>query len=505
MNPRMQRSYRSACLLTGLVMAVVSAMAPSYAVSDDSRAALRGLGDAFAEISEVAAPAVVFISVEKKMGHRRTPQGHPDIFEYFFGPQGPRGQQGPRGPQQRPRQMPRPQAPREEDSTQLVPFGQGSGFLISSDGYILTNHHVVGDADKVLVLLKDGREFEATIIGSDKRTEIAVIKIEANNLPTLEFGDSEALRIGEWVLAIGNPFGLEHSVTAGIVSAKGRGIGIMDYSDFIQTDAAINPGNSGGPLLDLDGKVVGMNTALYSRSGGYMGIGFAIPVNMIGYVKDQLMTSGKVARGFIGVRLQPLSPDMARHFGVARGRGVIIPEVIDGMPGKEAGLQAGDIVVEFNGQPVQEPASFSSRVASTPPGTKISLVIIRDGKRMAKDIVLGTLPDDMDGRGADKEEEGRRSHQDLGFSVQDLEADLAEQLGYAPDTTGVVINEVRRGSRADRAGLRQGDIITMAKSKPVANVEEFEAALEEAQEEDSILLMVRDPESSRYVVLKFDN
>ncbi|MFQ5902242.1 MAG: Do family serine endopeptidase, partial [Candidatus Binatia bacterium] len=308
---------------------------------------LRETGKAFAAVARKISPAVVFIKVEKTVtGGSPFSPSMPfgdEFFRHFFG-----------------EPFPYRQPPRQRQRI----VGQGSGFIISSDGYIVTNNHVVGDADKVIVGLIDGREFTAKTIGTDPHTDVAVIKIEAKYLPVLPLGDSDALEVGEWVLAIGNPFGLSHTLTAGIVSAKGRSsIGITDYEDFIQTDAAINPGNSGGPLINLEGRAVGINTAIFSQTGGYMGIGFAIPINMAKSIRDQLIKHGSVTRGYLGIMIQDITPALAKTFGLDTTKGVLISEVTKGSPAGMAGLARGDVIVEFNGHPVEKVGPFHNEVA----------------------------------------------------------------------------------------------------------------------------------------------
>lgn len=471
------------------------------------RAALNGLSEAFAQAVAQTSPSVVFIEVEKEMRRGDMQDFHGDIFERFFGPfgmPGP-GMPGPRGPRMPRFPQPRDDQGDDDESSQFMPYGQGTGFVISPDGYIVTNHHVVGDADKVKVKLGDGREFDAKIIGSDKQTEIAVIKVEATGLPPLKLGDSDKLRVGEWVMAIGNPFGFSHTVTAGIISACGRGsTGITQYSDLIQTDAAINPGNSGGPLLNLDGEVVGVNTALYSRSGGYMGISFAVPVNIAKYVKEQLIAHGTVSRGYLGLILQDNSPDLARSLGVEYTKGVLVPEVLPDGPAGQAGVLPEDIIVELNGQPVEESASFKSRVGSTAPGSEVTLGILRGGKRMDIRIKLGELPKEREGGvGMVEKKTPEGSKIKLGFTVQNLTEDIAQQLGYE-NQKGVVVTEVLPGSPADHAGLQDGVLIQETNRKPIGSVADFEAILKEAKPGDALLIKVRDGEFSRYVSLRID-
>ena len=453
-------------------------------VQDDIRV-LKRTSKAFSAVARKAIPAVVFIEVEKTVQARGGYQHYndpfnffgDDFFERFFG----RGYRQPR----RYRQV----------------VGQGSGFLISKDGYILTNNHVVGDADRILVTLQGGRRYEARRIGSDPKSEVAVIKIEGEGFPCVALGDSASLQIGEWVIAVGNPFGLAETVTVGVVSAKGRSnIGIAEYEDFIQTDAAINPGNSGGPLLNLDGEVVGINTAIYSRSGGYMGIGFAIPINMARAIKDQLVETGRVSRGFLGVRLNrsDITQDMALSFGLDRSRGVLIAEVVPDSPADEAGLREGDIILEMNGAAVNSNAAFRNRIAMLPPGADLQLRVFRDGSEETVRLTVAALP----GVGASLDE-ARELAEDIGLSVRDLDAELAQRLGYEV-SSGVVVEAVRPGSAAFQADIEPGNLVLSVNRKPVANSEEFLAELAVAEQTGRVLLRVRSPYYSWFVLLRLE-
>ena len=361
----------------------------------------RELSTAFRSVARQAVPAVVFITVEKTLESR-----HPtaltihlrfgeDFLERFFG-----------------RRFPGEQQPRERQQ------GAGSGFIISKDGLILTNHHVVGDADRVTVKLNDGREFTAKTIGTDPPSDVAVIKVDAKDLPVLPLGDSDAMEVGDWVIAAGNPFGLTESITVGVVSAKGRSrLGIADFEDFIQTDAAINPGNSGGPLINLQGEAIGVNTAIASRSGGYMGIGFAIPSNMVKAVKDQLVTSGKVVRGYLGVRIQELTRALAQSLHINTTEGVLVADVSKGSPAAKAGLKRGDVILAFNGRPTSDPGQLRNIVAMSPPGTKVPVQILRDNTKREVTIELGALPREQAAARAGEESQ---SPARLGFNVQNL-------------------------------------------------------------------------------------
>jgi len=379
-----------------------------------------------------------------------------------------------------------------------VQRGWGSGFIFSDEGYILTNHHVVGDADKINVQLSDGREYDAKIVGSDPRSDVAIIKIEeAKDLPVLPLGDSDSLEVGEWVMAVGNPFDLSHTLTVGIVSAKGRtSVGITDYEDFIQTDAAINPGNSGGPLINLKGEAVGINSAIFSKSGGYMGIGFAIPINMVKEIKDQLITAGKVSRGYLGVAIQDITSELKETLDLKSAEGVLIADVSKDSPAEKAGLRRGDVVVEFDGQKVLNVGQFRNMVSLTPPGAEAKIVVIRDGKTTNLLVELGSLEEGAQAGSVPKKELMDK----LGFSVQDVTEDLAQQFGYSKKE-GVLISQVQPGSLAYLAGLRAGMIVLEVNRSSVNNSEEFYRALTESTKTEKALLLVKDNQYSKYVVL----
>ncbi|MCP4642630.1 MAG: Do family serine endopeptidase, partial [bacterium] len=364
--------------------------------------------------------------------------------------------------------------------------------------YIVTNNHVV-DGGSVTVRLSDGREFDGEVVGADDQTDVAVIKVDATELPTLPLGDSDALEVGEWVMAIGSPFGLDHTVTAGIVSARGRGnVQLVDYADFIQTDAAINPGNSGGPLLNIRGEVVGMNTAIFSRSGGYMGIGFAIPINMVNYVESQLRDGGSITRGFLGVVIQNLTPKLAKWFDLEDGQGVLISEVSEDSPAERAGLKAQDVVVEFDGQPVTDSGTFRSRVASTAPGEKVDAVVLRNGKRVKKTIKIGTLEGET--LAASNTPAAVKK---LGLTVQALTDEIAARFEYE-GAKGVIVTAVEPGSAAAAERIRPGALIVEVNWKPVRNEAEFKAAIGKSDPEKGVLLRVREGEHSRLVALEME-
>ncbi len=448
-----------------------------------SVATLRDMSDAFVHIADTASPAVVFIEVESKVTPRNV--NMPDLGE--GSPFGPffRFFEQPGRPGQPNRPMP-PQFQR----------GQGSGFIISPDGYVLTNGHVVDGAERISVTMNDGREFKAELVGVDKPTDIAVIKIEDGKLPYLALGDSDALNVGEIVVAIGNPFGQRNSITQGIVSAKGRsGVGIADYADFIQTDAAINPGNSGGPLINLDGEVVGMNTAILSRTGGNIGVGFAIPINAIKDIKDTLISGKAVERGFLGVSIQDVTGDIAEYFGTQPNHGALIAEVQPESAADKSGLKRDDIVLEYGGKPVKDASSLRYMVAMTAPGQAVDTRVLRDGKEDTMSVTVGKRDEDEIAA-----THGGSAHQEqLGLSLQNLTPDIAQQLSLG-DRKGVVISEVVPGSAADRAGLESGMLIQEVNRHAVASVNDFRKILAES-DGDIVLLRVSDGNGTRYLTL----
>ncbi len=447
----------------------------------------------FSEVAERATPAVVFIQVEKVIEARggglffNDPFGGFDdeFMQRFFGG--------------------RPRRPPEQQFRQR---GQGSGFIVSEDGYILTNHHVVGGADSIRVTLKDGRVLDATVIGSDERSEVAVIKVDADDLPVLPLGDAEDLRVGEWVIAIGNPFGLSETLTVGVVSAKGRsGMRIADYEDFIQTDAAINPGNSGGPLLNVEGKVVGINTAIYSRSGGHMGIGFAVPVNMAIAIKEQLVAGGRVDRGYLGVLLNQsdLDEELAREFGLPRAGGSLIAEVQPDTPAAKAGLKAGDVIMELNGRAVANNAALRNQVAMLRPGSKATLGVFRDGETLDITVTIGSLDEGIASAEAERAKGAEGFNDTLlerwGFRLEPLDDEQARRLGVDADL-GLRVSEVRPGSPAARRGIVPDSVVVEVNRTRVRTLDAVRELIGDA-ETDGILLRVRHPRGMMsFVVLR---
>ncbi len=428
---------------------------------------------AFADVVKAVSPSVVNISVT-----RTITANEEDLFELFI-PRG-NGEQPPSWSEQ----------------------SYGSGVTVSSDGYIITNNHVIEDAEDIRVTLPDKRSFQGKLIGADPKTDLAIIKIEASGLPVAPWGNSDDLKVGEFVLTIGNPFGLSNTVTLGIVSAKGRAnVGIADYEDFIQTDAAINPGNSGGPLVNIRGEIVGINTAIFSRSGGYQGIGFAVPSNMARTVFEQLIKAGRIKRGWIGVNIQDITPELARKFSYDRLEGVLLNGIIKESPAEKAGLKKGDIITQYNGRDVIDVGSFRNSVASTPPGKKVKIRLFRNGAYKETEILVAEQ--------VFFSQEKRRyslpmpEKKDVlsGMDVFELSKDMAKQLGLGPDAYGVAIARIEPGSSADRAGLRRGDVIEEIEHRPIRGIEDFKQTLSKIKTED-ILLFINRGGKRFYVVIK---
>ncbi|MCD6393861.1 MAG: DegQ family serine endoprotease [Planctomycetes bacterium] len=464
----------------GLIVLAIWAM-PSPVFAEKGIATLRETSKAFSAVAKKAIPAVVSVKVEKTIKEQGQLYQSPfddDLLERFFGPR-----------------YHYRQAPRQRQQ-----IGQGSGFIISSDGYILTNNHVVGGADKIVVTLQDGKEFDdAKIIGTDPKSDVALIKIDAEDLPVIELGDSDALDIGEWVIAVGSPFGLQATVTVGVVSAKSRGVGLAEYEDFIQTDAAINPGNSGGPLLNIDGEAIGLNTAIFSQSGGYMGIGFAIPSNLAKGVAEQLKKSGKVTRGYLGIVMHPekITPELAEAFGLKDNKGVLITEVVPDSPADKAGLKRRDVILEMNGDVVEDWQLFRNHVAMLDPGTKVSLTVFRDSKKKEIDVKIGSLEEGQVALGISDVAEK------LGLQVQELTDELARRFGYE-DVKGVIVTGVTDSSPADRAGISAGMLIVSVNRQDISSVKEFSEALKESSKTKKALLLVRNEQYAQYVVLSLN-
>ena len=371
----------------------------------------------------------------------------------------------------------------------------GSGFIIDKDGSILTNNHVVENASKIVVKLSDDQEYEAKIIGRDAKTDVAVIKINAKSaLSAASFGDSDQLEVGEWVVAIGNPFGLDSTVTSGIVSAKGRHIGQGPYDNFIQTDASINPGNSGGPLINLRGEIVGINTAIFSRTGGNMGIGFAIPINLVKELLPQLRGKGKVTRGFLGVLIQKVTPEIAESLGLDKAQGALVANVSKDGPADKAGVKVGDVIVEFDGNAVKDSGDLPIIVARTPVDKKVRMKVVRDKKEIALGVAVGELKDEEVVASAPEKGE-------LGMTVQRLTPQMAESLGLEK-SEGVVVSAVEPGSAADDAGIRRGDVLMEIDRRPIRNLDEYRKSVAAIKKGRGVLFLVRRGESTLFLALK---
>jgi serine protease Do len=427
--------------------------------------------ETFVTVARLAKASVVNISSTRKAQTESSsnPLFEDPFFRRFFG-------------EEFERRFPQPRERREQ--------GMGSGVIATADGYIVTNNHVVEQSDEIKVLLGDKRSFKAKLIGTDPKTDVAVIKIDTTNLPVLPWGDSSNLQVGEMVLAVGNPFGLNQTVTMGIISAVGRAnMGIVDYEDFIQTDAAINPGNSGGALVNLKGELIGINTAIFSRSGGYMGIGFAIPSNMVKTVMTNLVKHGKVVRGWIGVSIQELNQDLAKQFGVSDTKGALVGDVIDDSPASKAKLERGDVILAYNDVPVNDPSHLRMLVAETTPGTTVSLKILRDKQTKEIKVTIGELPKEMARASSPAGGESGKGEQALtGVTVQPLPADRQGRPGRKD--AGVVVSEVQPDSPAERAGLRAGDLIREINRKSVKSVQDFERLTGSLPAKSTVLVLL---------------
>jgi serine protease Do len=464
----------------GNVKTPIAAAAPALAAAKPVTVAAGDFRRQFIEVAKTVRPSVVAITSVStvEMGGPEGGEGGP--FDFFF-----RGMPHPEGKQRR--------------------QGIGSGVIIDARGYILTNNHVVEDADEIKVVFSDDTEVPAEVVGTDPKTDVAVVKLKANGhvIPELRpvaIGDSDKLEVGEWVMAIGSPFGLKQTVSAGIVSAVGRGnVGITDYEDFVQTDAAINPGNSGGPLVNLSGALVGLNTAIASRSGGSQGVGFAIPVNMAKAVMKQLIDNGQVTRGYLGVYIGDLHEDLATSFGY-KGRGILVQDVSAGSPGAKAGLKAGDIIIERDGHPATDVVAFRNGIAATAPGTNIALTVFRDGKKVPLKAKLEALPNEQAqaaGKGGNKQgaEQGGR-----GLAISDLTPELKQRLGIESGE-GAVIVRVVPDSAAERSGLQPGDLLTQIGKDVVKNAKEAEKAFTKYNAAQPLRLRIVREGHGMYVLL----
>jgi len=476
------------------LLALVAGLALLLAAAPPAGAQARP--DSFADLVVQVSPAVVNIRTVKIVKRGPMPdffQFHgrggdqggepgeemPDLHEFFrrfFG--GPGGPGGPgKGGEFKQRSL-------------------GSGVFVDPQGYLLTNNHVIAEADEIVVVMKDGQEVKAEIVGRDKKTDLALLKVKGRSeLPFLPLGNSDEMRVGDWVLAVGNPFGLENTVTAGIISAKGRIIGAGPYDDFIQTDASINPGNSGGPLINLKGEVVGVNTAIVAQG---QGIGFAIPVNLAREVMNQLRTTGRVTRGWLGVYIQPVTKELAEKFKLEGTDGVLVADVVKDGPADKAGIQRGDVIVEFEGKPLKDWHSLPRLVAETPVGREVRLKVMREGRSRPVTAIVGELKDEQP-EAAQAEEPAKVQ---LGLTLQRLTPELAQQLGIPKARKGLVVTGVQNGGPADEAGLRRGDVILEAAQKPVDSLDQFGRLAGKLKPGEGLLLLIQRQEATLFLVVK---
>lgn len=472
------------------IVTIIFLFAGIVIAKEDPIISLRETSQAFSTIAKQVSPAVVNIQSEQSLANQYGGEGDMDgldeygpLFEQLF----------------KHFDFPYHYGPSPYQRQSIV--RQGSGFIIQNNGYIVTNNHLVQNSTKITVKLLDGKELKAEVVGTDPQSDIAVIKIDGSNLPILELGDSDNVEVGEWVVALGNPFGLSHSLSAGILSAKGRNsVGIADYENFLQTDAAINPGNSGGPLIDLEGKVIGINTAIFSRSGGYMGIGFAIPSNMAKVIVEQLIDGGGVVRAYLGVRMQELTEDLAQSFNIKDRKGLLVSEVKKESPAETAGFLQGDIITKLDGKSVDSLGNFRNSIAMSKPTSTRTVTVLRNGKEKNITVKLGTLDSEKLAKVDSKKIQSHEILEKIGINVQDLDSEYASQLGIKQNI-GVVINRVKPGSIAELAGLRRGSVILEVNRNPV----DSPAKLKEMLEKDTtskVLFLVLDKYGQRYVVLE---
>ncbi len=461
------------------------------AVAAEKLSRVEDLSTAFEHVAEVIRPSVVSVTSLQKI---ETPQTRmpPPLFDSpfrdFFGDEFLRRFFG---------DIPR--APRGGGRRELFRRGLGTGVIVSDDGYILTNNHVVRDADKVTVQLSDRRTFTAKVVGTDPKTDIAVLKIEADGLHPAKLGDSDKVRVGQWVVAAGNPFGLTATITAGIISAKGRSnVAAAEYEDFIQTDAAINPGNSGGPLVNLRGEVIGINTAIVTRSGGYMGIGFAIPINMARAVMEDIIEQGRVVRGYLGVVIQDLTPDLAKSFGFDGTEGALVSQVMKDTPADEAGLKPGDIITRFGEKRIHNMQELRIAVSTTNPGTKVKVEFYRDGKKHTTTVEVGELNEEtVAAAGAP----GKHVAGKLGLTVQRLTPELARRLNIER-AEGVAVTDVEPGSPAESAGLQPGDVIISVQGREIRSLRDFREAMRQADLRQGVRMIVESGGMRRFVFIR---
>lgn len=472
-----------ALLLTGFLLGGVTYhllsrnSAPSYIpFTPRVAASIADTSRGFSEIVRAVSPAVVNISSIKTLKRQPTPFG--DFFDFLY---------------------PFP----DERSKKWKEQSLGSGVIASPDGYIITNYHVVEQSDDIKVILFDKRSFGAKIIGSDPKTDLAVIRINASDLPLVPWGDSDKLQVGEFVLAIGNPFALSHTVTMGIISAVGRAdVGIADYENFIQTDAAINPGNSGGPLVNIKGELIGINTAIFSKTGGYQGIGFAVPSNMARAIMEQLLKKGKVIRGWIGITIQELTPELAQKFGLKLSEGALVSDVAQGGPANAGGIMRGDIILEFDGKKVDDVGVLRNMVAQSRVGARVTVKLLRRDKVMDTSVNIIELPaDNSDMLQISSSKQESDGNALSGMAAADVNRAVMKQLGIERDEKGVVVVKIEPDSPADEAGLKKGDIVEEVDRQKISNLNEFNTVAARVKPNDSVLLFVNRSGKKFYVAL----
>jgi serine protease Do len=486
-------AYKMTNSLPAVAVLVLSLTLPGHGLTqtsgrDPAVGSKQALLPDFVMLAKKLGPVVVNISTTQVTKEAPTPFGRENPREGPYG-EDPFGDFWRRFFGQPPPGQPSPPAPRQQ--------GLGSGFIIERDGTILTNNHVIENAQKIVVKLpNDERQFTAKVVGRDPKTDLAVIKIDfKGDLPVAPLGNSDRLQVGEWIAAMGSPFGLQNTITAGIVSAKSRQIGAGPYDDFIQTDASINPGNSGGPLINMHGEVVGINTAIFSRTGGNIGIGFAIPINVAKELLPELKTKGKVTRGWLGVTIQRVTPEIAESLGMQNSRGALVAHVASGSPAERAGIKVGDVIVEYAGKPIKESTDLPILVARTDVGTSASVRVLREKKEIPITVTIGELKDE-EVVASVPEKQG-----DFGLTVQNLTPEMAQGLGIER-AQGVVVTAVQRGSPADDAGLRRGDVILEIDRKPVRNLSDYRNVVSGLKKGESALFLVQRGQNTSFVALK---
>jgi serine protease Do len=485
--------------IAGILLAAPLGLSPRTTIQEQTAAAevstdnpqvhdlLIQISSAFEESAANVSSSVVSIFAEQTV-QTQSPFGLPDdAFKDFFGEDFFKRFFG-------------TPTPREEKRTVR---SLGSGVIVTKDGYILTNNHVVANAEKLSVVVGDNKAYVAKVIGTDPPTDMAVIKVDANDLPAAKLGNSDDVKVGQWVIAVGNPFQLFHTVTHGIISAKGRSsVGLADYEDFFQTDASINPGNSGGALADMEGYVIGINTAIASPSGGNVGIGFAIPVNMAKKVMEDLISKGEVTRGYVGLVPQDINEDLAKALKLSSTEGVLVGDVDRAGPADKGGIKRGDVIVEFGGNKVENSTQLRNMAAQTKPGTPVKIGLLRDGKKVEVTVILGERPKESGGGQAPQEPQAEaQTSQKLGLSVQTLTPDIAEQLGYQKDS-GIIVADVFSGSPAEEAGLQRGDLIKEVNRKEIRTVQDFEKDIKNLKSGDVAALLVRRGQNTFFTTIK---